>query len=172
MGAEIVIGFYTSVSVVIKKINYSLFSGIMEQIAMFRSLNDFEEQRKLVDVLIMPNIQGLSIFGFDNVDSLVQRGYAAALPFKKYFRKLADSLNRIGTQKSIKNILDKQSYIFNKINGNKSYSDEQILGMLEERDRAKFIQAIVIDGCTRSMQDAGDLADELIEAHKQYLPGW
>src|SRR5665647_2641193 len=105
----------------------------MEQIAMFRSLDDFEEQKKLVDVLIMPDTQGFSIFGFENVDSLVQRGYAAALPYKKYFRKLADSLNRIGTQKPLVNILEKQTYTFNKIEikGNKSYSDEQILGMLD-----------------------------------------
>ena len=52
---------------------------------------------------------------------LLQRGYKAALPYKEYFRKLADSLNRIGTQKPIENILDKQTYTFDKIEitGNK-----------------------------------------------------
>jgi NTE family protein len=132
MGAEIVIGSYVGFNGY-KEDKLQSVSGIMEQIAMFRSLNDFEEQKKLVDVLIMPDTQGFSIFGFENVDSLVQRGYDAALPFKKYFRKLADSLNLIGTQKPIANILDKQTYIFNRIEikGNKSYSDKQILGMLD-----------------------------------------
>ena len=132
MGADIVIGSYVGFNGY-KEDKLQSVSGIMEQIAMFRSLDDFEEQKKLVDVLIMPDTQGFSIFGFENVDSLVQRGYAAALPYKKYFRKLADSLNRIGTQKPLVNILEKQTYTFNKIEikGNKSYSDEQILGMLD-----------------------------------------
>ena len=100
MGADIVIGSYVGFNGY-KEDKLQSVSGIMEQIAMFRSLDDFEEQKKLVDVLIKPDIQGFSIFGFENVDSLVQRGYKAALPYKKYFRKLADSLNRIGTQKPI-----------------------------------------------------------------------
>ena len=74
-----------------------------------------KKQKKLVDVLIKPETEGFSIFGFENVDSLIQRGYEAALPYKDYFRKLADSLNRIGPQKPIENILDKQTYTFNKI---------------------------------------------------------
>ncbi|HEX7492634.1 MAG TPA: patatin-like phospholipase family protein [Bacteroidales bacterium] len=132
MGADIVIGSYVGFSGY-KEDKLQSVSGIMEQIAMFRSLADFEEQKKLVDVLIMPDTKGFSIFGFENVDSLIQRGYKAALPYKKYFKKLADSLNQIGMQKPLDNILEKQTYTFNKIeiNGNKSYSDEQILGMLD-----------------------------------------
>jgi alpha-glucuronidase len=96
----------------------------MEQIAMFRSLTDFEEEKKKVDVLIKPNTNKLSIFQFDNVDSLINRGYEAALPYKEYFRKLADSLNLIGAQKPIVSILGKKTYAFKKIEitGNKSYS--------------------------------------------------
>src|SRR5690606_38404411 len=56
-----------------------------------------------------------------------------AMPFKDYFRKLADSLNRFGSQKPIEDILDKQYYTFNKIEikGNKIYSDLQISGVLD-----------------------------------------
>ena len=105
----------------------------MKQIGLFRSLSDFEEQKKLVDVLIMPETNKFPISGFENVDSIFQRGYEAALPYKDYFRKLADSLNRIGTQKPMENIIDKQFYTFNKIEitGNKIYSDSQILGVLD-----------------------------------------
>ena len=57
-------------------------SGIIEQIAMFRSLEDFEGEKKLVGILIKPETAGLSIFDFDNVDSLIQKGYKTALPLK------------------------------------------------------------------------------------------
>jgi NTE family protein len=141
MGANIIIGSYVGFNGY-KADKLQTVSGIMEQIAMFRSLTDFESQKKFVDVLIKPNTEKLSIFQFDNVDSLIQRGYEAALPYKEYFRKLADSLNKIGTQEPIKSILDKKTYTFSQIEitGNRSYSYEQILGVLnikpgEEVDR-------------------------------------
>jgi NTE family protein len=139
MGADIIIGSYVGFNGY-KEDKLQSVSGIMEQIAMFRSLDDFEEEKKLVDVLIEPETEGFSIFGFENVDSLIQRGYKAALPYKKYFRKLADSLNNIGTQKPIEQILNKQLYTFNKIEikGNKSYSDEQILGVLDIKPEKKL----------------------------------
>jgi hypothetical protein len=108
-------------------------SGILKQIAMFRSVDDFEEQKKFVDVLIEPVTDKFSILGFENVDSLFNKGYEAALPYKNYFRKLADSLNNISPQKPIEDILKKQLYAFDKIEitGNKFYSDLQILGVLD-----------------------------------------
>ncbi len=132
MGAKIVIGSYVGFQAYKEEELHSV-SGIMKQIAMFRSLEDFMEQKKLVDVLITPKVKKFSITGFENVDSIFQRGYDAALPYKEYFRKLADSLNRICPQKPLKNILNKQSYTFSKIEitGNKSYSDSQILGVLD-----------------------------------------
>ena len=132
MGADIIIGSYVGFNGY-KEEKLQTVGGIMEQIAMFRSLDDFEVEKKQVDVLIKPETEGLSIFVFDNVDSLVQRGYMAALPYKNYFRKLADSLNRIATQEPLINILGKKVYSFKKIeiSGNKRYSKEQILGVLD-----------------------------------------
>ena len=146
MGADIIIGSYVGFNGY-KEDKLQTVSGIMEQIAMFRSLDDFEEEKKLVDVLIKPETKGFSIFEFENADSLIQRGYEAALPYKNYFRKLADSLNRIGPQKPLENILDKQSYTFNKIEieGNKSYSDEQILGVLDIKPENKVDKYLLTD---------------------------
>jgi NTE family protein len=146
MGADIIIGSYVGFNGY-KADKLQSVSGIMEQIAMFRSLDDFEEEKKLVDVLIKPNTEKLSIFQFDNVDSLIQRGYEAALPYKEYFRKLADSLNKIGAQKPIVSILDKKSYSFRKIEitGNKSYSNEQILGVLDIKPGQKVDKYMLTD---------------------------
>jgi NTE family protein len=146
MGADIIIGSYVGFNGY-KADKLQSVSGILEQIAMFRSLDDFEEEKKLVDVLIKPNTEKLSIFQFDNVDSLIQRGYEAALPYKAYFRKLADSLNNIEPQKPIAYILDKKSYIFKKIEitGNKTYSDEQILGVLDIKPEQKVDKYMLTD---------------------------
>jgi len=147
MGADILIGSYVGFNGY-KEDKLQTVSGIMEQIAMFRSLKDFEEEKKKVDVLIKPNTNKLSIFQFDNVDSLINRGYEAALPYKEYFRKLADSLNLIGAQKPIVSILGKKTYTFKKIEitGNKSYSKEQILGVLDIKPGKEVDRKLLTDG--------------------------
>jgi NTE family protein len=146
MGADIIIGSYVGFNGY-KADKLMTIGGIMEQIAMFRSLDDFEEEKKLVNVLIRPNTNKLSIIQFDNVDSLIQRGYEAALPYKQYFRKLADSLNKIGPQKPIKYILNKKSYTFSQIEitGNRTYSYEQILGVLDIKPGQKVDKELLTD---------------------------
>ena len=132
MGADILIGSYVGFQANSEEDLQSV-SGIIKQIALFRSLEDFRQEKKLIDLLITPDVKEFPIAGFGNVEKLVQKGYEAALPYKAYFGKLADSLNRIEPQKPIKNILDKKGYSFDRIeiNGNKSYSDQQILGLLD-----------------------------------------
>jgi NTE family protein len=131
MGADVIIGSYVGFEA-LKPEELESVAGIMKQITLFRSLEDFENEKKYVNLLIKPDISGLSITDFNNVDSLISRGYKAALPYKQYFIKLADSLNRIEPQKQLSNILDKQSYVFSQINivGNRNYSYEQITGVL------------------------------------------
>jgi NTE family protein len=132
MGADILIGSYCGFHAY-DEAELQSASGIMKQIGLSRSLEDFAQQKGLVNVLIEPETDKFPINEFENVDSLFKKGYEAALPFKKYFLKLADSLNQIGSQKPIANILNKNFYKFNKvqITGNKIYSDNQILGVLD-----------------------------------------
>ena len=132
MGADILIGSYVG----FERNNADrlmTLPGIIEQIAMARSLEDFNEEKKLVDILIKPDVKRFSVTDFNNVDSLVNTGYVAALPFRERFRKLADSLNSLGNRKPMINILDKDAYTFDRIeiNGNEIYSDEQIMGVLD-----------------------------------------
>ena len=132
MGADIIIGSYTGYPAFDENDLQSV-TGIMKQIGLGRGLQDFENQKKLTDLLISPETNEFPVVGFENGDTLFQIGYEAALPYKDRFRKLADSLNRIDMQKSIENIFHKQFYKFNKIEvtGNKIYSDVQILGVLD-----------------------------------------
>jgi len=132
MGADILIGSYAGFQAY-KEDELQTVAGIIKQIAFYRSLEDFKEQRKLVNVLITHQLKKIPLTGFDNVDTLVMKGYEAALPYKSYFIKLADSLNKIAIQKPIENILGKQSYKFDRIEikGNSIYPDYQIRGILD-----------------------------------------
>jgi NTE family protein len=146
MGADIVIGSYVGFDVY-KEDELQSVSGILKQIAMFRSADDFEEQKKFVNVLIRPETEKLPLLGFENVDSNYYKGYNAALPYKNYFRRLADSLNRIGQQKPVENILEKQQYSFDRIeiSGNNIYTDYQILGVLNINPGEKVDKILLTD---------------------------
>ncbi|MCK7536174.1 MAG: hypothetical protein MZV63_36895 [Marinilabiliales bacterium] len=48
-------------------------------------------EKKGVDLLIEPDVDGFPATRFENSDSLIMRGYLAALPHRDYFRRLADS---------------------------------------------------------------------------------
>ncbi len=131
MGADIVIGSYTGFKIKSEDELNSL-PGIIQQIVFQRSHEDYQEQKKITDLLIEPKVRDFPSTMFSNVDTLVERGYKAASPYREYFRKLADSLNMIGPQKPIENILDNRIFAFDKIEvtGNSLYADYQILGVL------------------------------------------
>jgi len=132
MGADILIGSYTGIKY--QKENEIMSAiDIMKQLGFYNSFNDFKTERKLVNLLIEPDLEGFSSTKFSDADSIIQSGYEAALPYKDYFRNLADSLNEIYPQPPLENIMDKKYYSFDKIeiNGNEVYSDDQIIGVLD-----------------------------------------
>jgi NTE family protein len=132
MGADIIIGSYVGF---LPKPEESMESitNIMKQVAMFTSHHDYESEKALIDILIEPDVKDLSSFAFDNVDTLVARGYRAALPFKEEFARIADSLESLGTRPEPESILWKQIYIFDSIEveGNVRTPEDKILGLLD-----------------------------------------
>ena len=132
MGADIVIGSYVGAYPFAEEKLKSV-PEIIWQLVFSMSIKDFDEQRKLTDLIIMPDIHDILPTDFENVDTIVQRGYKAALPYKDYFRRLANSLNKIDVQSPIENILDKEYYSFDRIEikGNHIYSDRQILEVID-----------------------------------------
>ncbi len=131
LGADIVIGSYTGFHWK-NEDELKDISDILKQIAFSLGYTDFEQQKKLVKYLIVPDLKGYSSMDFSRVDSIYMRGYKAAVPFREKFRRLADSLNAFGPQKPVKNILGKKYYIFDRIEikGNVNYSDSQVMGIL------------------------------------------
>jgi NTE family protein len=146
MGADIVIGSYTGFQTKSEDELKSL-PGIIQQIVFQRSHEDYLEQKKISDLLIEPKVRDFPSTVFSNVDTLVERGYKAALPYKDYFRKLADSLNFISPQKPLENIFDNQIWSFDKIEvtGNVLYADYQIRGVLGIAPGDKVDKKIIRD---------------------------
>lgn len=132
MGADIIIGSYVGFHPKPEERMESV-TNIMKQVAMFTSHHDYESEKRFVDILIEPDVNDISSFAFDNVDTLVARGYRAALPFKEEFARIADSLERFGTRPEPESILWKQIYIFNdiEVEGNVRTPKEKILGILD-----------------------------------------
>jgi NTE family protein len=108
-------------------------TGVLKQLGFFNSINDYARQKKLIDILIEPDVRDFSSTVFTNSDSIINRGYIAALPFREKFRKLADSLDRLGPQKPVESILNKKAFEFDRIEvtGNELINDDQILGVLD-----------------------------------------
>jgi NTE family protein len=131
MGADIVIGSYTGEKLLNEEELRSI-GAIMRQIGFYEGFYDSKEQMKQVDILINPDVKGISIAAFKDADTIIARGYRAALPYREYFKKLADSLNRIEPQGEIEKILGKKTYSFDKIEitGSDIISEAQIRGVL------------------------------------------
>lgn len=132
MGADFVIGSYTG-SYMSKKEELQNMKDVLAQLLFFVGVYDFEDQKKYADILIEPKTGDILSTSFLNIDTIIKRGYDAALPYKDMFKKLADSLNQIGTQKPPHYILDRQYYKFDTVivRGNKRVSTRQILGILD-----------------------------------------
>jgi len=62
---------------------------IVIQTVAFQMAEHNEEQRRLCDVLIQPDVKGLSTFSFEEVDEWIQRGEAAAALHADTLRRLA-----------------------------------------------------------------------------------
>jgi NTE family protein len=148
MGADIIIGSYTGFHRYNENELQSV-AGVLKQVAFFNSINDYAEEKKLIDILVEPDVKDFSSTIFTNSDSIIQRGYEAASPLRDRFMRLADSLDLLGKQKPVDFILNKRYYTFDKIEvtGNNIISEEQILGVLgidpgEEVDRHTLNEGI------------------------------
>ncbi|MFZ2338791.1 MAG: patatin-like phospholipase family protein [Bacteroidales bacterium] len=132
MGADIVIGSYTGFHRYNEQELQSV-TGVLKQLSFFNSINDYARQKKLIDILIEPDVKEFSSTVFTNSDSIIKSGYIAALPFREKFRQLADSLDRLGPQKPVESILNRKTFEFDmiEVTGNKLIHDDQILGVLD-----------------------------------------
>lgn len=133
MGADIIIASYTGFLLYGEEELESVAS-ILKQVGFLMSFKDFMKTKEMADILIIPDVRGISSTVFSNPDTLIQRGYNAALKYKERFRIIADSLDAIyGKQVPRASLLDKQVYRFDRIDitGNHLTTRKQIAGVLD-----------------------------------------
>jgi NTE family protein len=146
MGADIVIGSYVGFRRYTEK-DLEAVSGILKQIVFLTSLADYGDEKRKTDILIEPDLKGFTTMDFNHIDSIIERGYRAALPFKEKFRRLADSLNTIGTQAALVPLPEIKYHVFDRIDvtGNSITSDEEIIGVLDIKPRQKVSRDLLAE---------------------------
>lgn len=94
MGADIVIGvnLFSGLTKT-KDLNTAL--DIMYQITQYRDAEDLIKEKRLCDLVIEPEVSQYSAGSFDASDSITRIGIELGKFYYPYFKRLADSLNRI-----------------------------------------------------------------------------
>ncbi|NOY38159.1 MAG: BamA/TamA family outer membrane protein [Chlorobi bacterium] len=99
MGADIIIG--VDVGFVRKdSTGKDDFFRLLEDALLYRTLRTNEENRKKVDIYIEPDLKGLGVTSFNNADSLIAYGEAAARAIFPRIKHLADSIRGIQNPES------------------------------------------------------------------------
>ena len=137
MGADIVIGVFVSSGLESKE-NLTSMISVLSQAAFIMSAHDQEEQIKLVDVLISPDLDGYSTGSFNATGPLITRGEKAGEEYYAVFKKIADSLSAIAPLHRVQKPVNPPMYKFRniEIEGNELVPEELIKGKLRiEPDR-------------------------------------
>jgi len=84
----------------------------MDQASSFRNAILTEDEKKICDILISPDITGYSAASFDAIDSLINNGEKAALEQEQEIIKLAEELKTYGKSSNVKKIVSSLHSIF------------------------------------------------------------
>jgi NTE family protein len=105
MGADYVIGVNLSQGLLhAKELNSAI--DILYQIGFYKDADDFQQERRLCNLLIEPPLERFSAASFSSADSIIRIGKESGNKYYPVFKKLADSLRRIYPDyKPIKNRL-------------------------------------------------------------------
>ncbi len=96
MGADIVIGSNVSGGLATKDKILNPIDVIL-QMAFFKEAEDFKKEIPLTDVYIYMPLQNYSMSSFGSSDLIMEKGIETGLSYYPLFKKLADSINTLGT---------------------------------------------------------------------------
>ncbi|WP_313374672.1 patatin-like phospholipase family protein [Chishuiella sp.] len=129
MGADIIIGVELGDGL-LKRDDLNSAIDILSQIMSMSIVKKTDEQKKMVDVLIKPDLKNYSVTSFDDVEPIYKRGYEAS---EKVFPQLKE-IAKLQNDHSIKrNEIKLNDYALVKkieVEGLKNYNDNYIKGKL------------------------------------------
>ncbi len=124
MGADIIIGISVEDGLY-KKEDLTSMMSIIEQITSFKMVEKSDQQKKLADIYIKPDISNYSVMSFDKAPELLRIGEEEGFKYFNDFLAIAkrQTHNKYSTRKKIVN---PDKYLISKIeiNGSVNYPDK------------------------------------------------
>ena len=124
----------------LKREELSSVASILLQIVNFQMYKKSDEQSKLLDFTLRPDVLEYSLISFDKKKEIIDKGKRVAKPNKFVFDSIA-KLQKI-KKKRTQIVLKKDKFLVDKIliKGNEHYTDNYILGklQLEEGDSISY----------------------------------
>ncbi len=120
----------------------SSVASILGQIINFQMYKKADDQIKLVNIYLRPDIVEYNVISFENTEAIINEGIKVAKPYKVVF----DSIAKLQTKKrpKAKINLNKDPFLLDRIiiEGNKNYSKNYILGklLIKEGDSISYKQ--------------------------------
>jgi len=114
MGADLVIGVYVGSEMAPREDLYSMFD-ILKQSASMANLIDSDAQKKMADILILPDVKDHGTFDFSHYQHCIELGYAAAREQADKLKELAKKLADYPTQTKKKKLEYPESLRFSEI---------------------------------------------------------
>lgn len=114
MGADFVIGVFVGSELESKDQLNTMFDIFSQSTFMMSSL-DSEEQSKLVNIQISPDVKSFNSFGFEESTDIIRRGYHAAQAKEKDLVRLAEKLKSYQSKKPPKALPIPEYLLMNEI---------------------------------------------------------
>lgn len=130
MGADIIIGVDLQDPLKTQE-ELSSATDILQQIIKFNMEKKSDEQRKLVDVMIIPDTEGYGVASFGDIKPILERGLIAA---EEKFDALKEVAARQGNIDNTRKTLDLKEYLLIrdvKVNGAEQYNLNYLEGKLK-----------------------------------------
>jgi len=139
LGADLVIGVDVSAPLHDEE-ELQSFVNIIDQAVSFMSVSTTLQQRERCDVLILPEVEGLSVLDFADVGGLIELGETAARKMLPQLQVLADSVGDLGRRNRQTNFVAADSISVREVivRGLKQIPKSMILRELEMRVPARF----------------------------------
>jgi NTE family protein len=144
MGAELIIGSDVQ-GKILKKDQIKDITNIMDQIVSFQMYKEMPKKRLMTDVYIHPDINGLGITDFENIDTIIHRGVTEA---EKKISKIAHlySDSNYVRKKLVVKFPDSIAFDEIQISGHKNYRRNYLLNKIGVETKRKISYKDFLEG--------------------------
>jgi len=146
MGADIIIGSDVQ-GEILKKEQITDMPSIMNQIVSFGMYKKMPLKKNMTNLYIRPNIDGIELTDFSNLDSIIKRGEKATINTFKNHKKLINQIRSVQKTSRL-NFRKPDSLLFDQviISGQNNFNRAYILGKIDIKAHKKISYHDFLDG--------------------------